>query len=132
MDRDALIDLAADLIPMEFKHREILPEKEKETANLLYVKMKDNDNWGYIYYEFICPDCLDFITEGCSHLQIVEKRIATRRVLSGFYPPLVDEPRCEHCGLYYKWHKTKCDGRGVRLSTEREISGRFRQLFKEV
>ena len=68
---------------------------------LLHVVIKDHENSGYVYDEFYCPDCLENWVMKFDCLEILRRATTTPRYLSRLYPPLVNEPHCNHCGIMF-------------------------------
>jgi len=69
--------------------------------NLLHVVIKDHDNFGFVYDEFYCPDCLKDWVMKFEEKEILRRKITTPKYLSRLYPPLVNEPHCDRCGLRF-------------------------------
>ena len=68
---------------------------------LLHVIMKDQENSGYVWDEFYCPDCLDRKVKASNSFEVLRQATVTPRYLSGIYPQLVNEPVCDKCGLIF-------------------------------
>ena len=70
--------------------------------NLLHVVIKDHENSGFVYDEFYCPDCLKDWVMKFEEKEILRREITTPQWLSRLYPPLVNEPHCDRCGLMFR------------------------------
>ena len=72
---------------------------------LLHVVIKDQENSGYVWDEFYCPDCLCQKLKANNCLEVLRQAIATPRYLSRIYPQLVNEPVCDMCGLRFQYRR---------------------------
>ena len=70
--------------------------------NLLNVVIKDHDNSGFVYDEFYCLECLKDWVLKFDCLEILRREKVTPQHLSRLYPPLVNEPHCDRCGLMFR------------------------------
>ena len=70
-------------------------------ADLYHVVLKDHENSGYVWGEFLCPDCLISRVMKFEHQEILRQTMATPQYLSRLYPPLVNEPHCRECGVIF-------------------------------
>ena len=71
-------------------------------GNLLHVTIKDPENSGYTWREFYCTACLQKKRATSTCLTFLKQIPVTPKYLSGFYPPLVNEPVCRGCGLLFR------------------------------
>jgi len=71
-------------------------------SNLLHVTLKDPQNSGFTWREFYCPACLEKKRAASTWLVFLKQVPVTPEYLSGFYPPLVNEPVCRDCGLLFR------------------------------
>ena len=71
-------------------------------SNLLYVVIKDHENFGFVYDEFYCPKCLKNLVMKFKEKEILRREITTPKYLSRIYPQPVNEPSCNRCVLMFR------------------------------
>ena len=69
---------------------------------MYHVVVKDWDNFGSIWDDFYCPECLEPYVFQHHWLEVICCVEITPKYLSRLYPPLVNEPTCRICGEIYR------------------------------